>query len=107
MSQAPHPRMHGLTHLTGGADPIPGLLPTTAPTGGGVFTGSEVYVTLSTVNWWQGVTARVQPTAAGEAGGAYTFAVNGTASGIWSAVGADGNVDTPIATGSVTPLTAG
>src|SRR4051794_40306711 len=27
MAQAPHPRMHGITHLTGGADPIPGLLP--------------------------------------------------------------------------------
>lgn len=26
MSQAPHPRMHGLTHVQGGSDPVPGLL---------------------------------------------------------------------------------
>ena len=26
MGQAPHPRMHGLTHKPGGADPIPGLV---------------------------------------------------------------------------------
>jgi Concanavalin A-like lectin/glucanases superfamily len=24
---APHPRMHGITHVTGGPDPVPGLLP--------------------------------------------------------------------------------
>lgn len=30
MSGAPHPRMHGITHVTGGPDPIPGLLPPTA-----------------------------------------------------------------------------
>ena len=29
MSPAPHPRMHGLTHVAGGPDPIPGLLPAT------------------------------------------------------------------------------
>jgi hypothetical protein len=26
---APHPRMHGLTHVPGGPDPVPGLLPST------------------------------------------------------------------------------
>src|SRR5262245_28245712 len=26
MSGAPHPRMHGLTHVPGGPDPIPGLV---------------------------------------------------------------------------------
>lgn len=29
---APHPRMHGLTHVPGGPDPVPGLIPT-APQG--------------------------------------------------------------------------
>ena len=32
MSPAPHPRMHGLTHVPGGPDPIPGLL--LQPSGG-------------------------------------------------------------------------
>ena len=32
MSPAPHPRMHGLTHVTGGPDPIPGLLPPSGAT---------------------------------------------------------------------------
>jgi len=33
MTAAPHPRMHGLTHVCGGADPIPGIcqLPRSAP----------------------------------------------------------------------------
>src|SRR4029077_380458 len=27
MPAAPHPRMHGITHVAGGPDPVPGLIP--------------------------------------------------------------------------------
>lgn len=35
MTGAPHPRMHGITHVPGGPDPIPGLL--SAPSGPGAY----------------------------------------------------------------------
>lgn len=44
---APHPRMHGLTHVTGGPDPIPGLLP--------IITGSyqeQVLAEPSLIGYW-------------------------------------------------------
>ena len=48
MSPAPHPRMHGLTHVPGGPDPIPGL-----PTGTGGPGLEDVILAHSPVGLWK------------------------------------------------------
>lgn len=48
MAQAPHPRMHGLTHVTGGSDPIPGL-----PDAPGGDTIDAIIMGLAPSGWWK------------------------------------------------------
>lgn len=52
MPAAPHPRMHGLTHVPGGADPIPGLaFPTVTP--GFAAAVAELATTLPLLGYWR------------------------------------------------------
>lgn len=76
MAQAPHPRMHGLTHVQGGSDPIPGL--------GGSFMGGSFPDYLRSLSglrgyWRLGEAAEPFADTSGVAGGPYNAVkYNGT-----------------------------